>query len=120
MIRRRTHDITSLCSVIEALGSHMCEMAESVPLRSALSVHVVNVIVGNIFGKDLDLMLEDFTVKGWLLRDIQWKVDRHDVASPDLLCCQSYAGGCEEIESSDVVIIAPTPRGFFGSSWNVW
>lgn len=45
-------------------------MAESIPLRARLCVHVVNIIVSHVLSQSLDLMLEDLSAEGWLLWDL--------------------------------------------------
>jgi hypothetical protein len=47
-------------------------MSESVPLSPALGVQVVDIIVSHILMKDLDLMLEDLTIKSWLVWHVKW------------------------------------------------
>jgi len=42
-------------------------MSKSIPLSPALGVQVVDVIIRYILMEDLDLMLEDLTIKGWLV-----------------------------------------------------
>ena len=36
-------------------------MSETVPLGSALSIQLISIIVGNVFGQSLDLMFEAFS-----------------------------------------------------------
>lgn len=51
----------------------MGEVAESVPLGSALSVQGVEVIVAYVFVECFDFMFECFTAKCWLAGDIEWE-----------------------------------------------
>jgi hypothetical protein len=50
-------------------------MAESVPLRSALRIHVVEVVVGDVLVEHLDFVLEDFAAEGGLLGAVEWEAD---------------------------------------------
>lgn len=45
-------------------------MSEAIPLRPALGVHVVDVIVGYVFMQRLDLVLEDFAAESRLARHV--------------------------------------------------
>lgn len=47
-------------------------MSKSVPLSPALGVQVVDVIVRHVLMKDFDLMLENLTIKSWLVWHIKW------------------------------------------------
>jgi hypothetical protein len=48
-------------------GDVQLYMSKSIPLSPALGVQVVDVIIRHILMEDLDLMLEDLTIKGWLV-----------------------------------------------------
>jgi len=71
VVRRRACDIAPLGPVVEALRLHVREMAETVPLRPALGIHVVDIIVGDVLREHFDLVLEDLAVERWLLWHIQ-------------------------------------------------
>jgi hypothetical protein len=47
-------------------------MSKPVPLSPALGVQVVDVIICHVLMKDLDFMLENLTIKSWLVWYIQW------------------------------------------------
>lgn len=47
-------------------------MSKSVPLSPALGVQVVDVIIRHVLVKDLNLMLENLTIKSWLVWYIKW------------------------------------------------
>ena len=48
-------------------------MSESIPLRSTLRVHMVDIIVCKTGGKGFDLVLENFPSKSRKFGDIQWQ-----------------------------------------------
>lgn len=48
-------------------------MSESVPLGPTLRVQVVDIIIRKVLEKNLDLMFEGLSIKGWLIGHVQWK-----------------------------------------------
>lgn len=84
----------------------MREVAEAVPLRAGLGVHMVEVIVSDPFCQGLDLVFKDFAAEGGLVGDIQGQVYGYNLAGADFFGCGSYAGGSEEVEAADLSVIS--------------
>jgi hypothetical protein len=94
-------------------------MSEAVPLRTALGVHVVNIIVGEVLGQCLDLLFEHFAAEGRLGGYIEWKtvsvndqksshsqilLDWYDLARLDLLRSSCNARGREQVQPPNLWI----------------
>ena len=67
----RTCDVYPLRVVVKGPAWQVSKVPETIPLRARLSVHVVNVIVGDVFGERFDLVVKRFAVERRLCRFVQ-------------------------------------------------
>ena len=82
-------------------------MSKAIPLCAALSIHVVNIVIGEVLMQCFDLLLEYFATKCWLVGHIERQTSgishthvshgneailhRHDLARSNLFrsCCNA-------------------------------
>ncbi len=98
----------------------MCEMAEAVPLCTRLRVKVVDIVVSYILGEYLYFLMERLATERRLFGNIEWEVHGDDLASLNLFAGRCNAGRCQEIQSTNVVVVAPYPGGLIWSTWDNW
>lgn len=72
LTRIRPYEIIALGEVVEVFALRMGSMSEPIPLRAALRVESVLVVVRQPRCESLDLMLELLAVESRRLRNIQW------------------------------------------------
>jgi hypothetical protein len=53
---------------------------------------VVDIVVCDAFVQGLDLVFKLLAAKGWLVRDVERKVDGYDLAGTDFFGCGGYTG----------------------------
>lgn len=102
VVRIGALDVAALDAVVEGLRREVGNVPEPIPLRPGLGVAHVEIVVGHSGRQRLDLVLELVTSKRRGLGHVEREVERHDLAGLDLFrgCC--YAGGSEQVESSDL------------------
>lgn len=54
----------------------MSYVSEAIPLRAALRVHVVDIVVGEVLSQSFDLLLKDFAAESRLVGYIKRKAIR--------------------------------------------
>ena len=84
LARIRPHEIIAFGEVVEVFALRMGSMSESIPLRPALRVESVFVVVCEPWGEGFDLMLEFLAVECRRLGNIQWQICPCQLASLDL------------------------------------
>jgi hypothetical protein len=67
-------------AVVETARRDVREVPEPIPLRPALRVHRVQVIVCNALVQRLDLMFEGLTAKGGRRGDVEWEAARVSIS----------------------------------------
>ena len=70
MIGFWTNNIFSMRIVVKAPTRYVGEVPEAIPLRAALSIEKVGIIVGDVLCENLDVMLEALSCEGRYL----WKM----------------------------------------------
>jgi len=98
----RADDVLAFGVVVEGARRDVGEVPEAVPLRAALGVQGVEVVVGDAVGEGLDRVLEGFAVEGGLFGDGEGEVDGDDLAGADFAGGSGDAGWCEEVQSANL------------------
>lgn len=84
----------------------MRKVSEAIPLRPGLRVQMVEIVVCDAFEQSLDLMLEGLATEGWLVGDVERKIDGHDFAGANFFGCGGYAGRGKEVETPNLVFVS--------------
>ena len=100
LARIRPYEIIAFGEVVEVFALRMGSVSESIPLRAALRVERVFVVVREPWGEGLDLVLEFLAVESRRLGHIQWQVCPSQLARLDFCRCCLYPLWREEVESA--------------------
>ena len=107
-------------AVVEGFCGDVCHVSESVPLSAGLGVHGIQIVVCDGRVQRLDRVFELLASERGFEGDVEREVETSHFACLDLAGGSLDPGGCEEVETSHIVVMPPNPRCIFRSTGDTW